>query len=40
MKMALIIYHDGMFPEMAREAAYQGAEVLRTAGYTSPIKPS
>lgn len=41
MKMALIICHDGMFPEMAREAAYQGAEVLlRTAGYTSPIKPS
>jgi formamidase len=30
-----------MFPEMAREAAYLGAEVLlRTAGYTSPIKQS
>ncbi|KAF2868283.1 formamidase [Massariosphaeria phaeospora] len=40
-KMSLIICHDGMFPEMAREAAYQGAEVLlRTAGYTAPIKNS
>ncbi|KAI0133997.1 formamidase [Xylariales sp. AK1849] len=40
-KMSLIICHDGMFPEMAREAAYQGAEVLlRTAGYTPPIKQS
>lgn len=40
-KFSLIICHDGMFPEMAREAAYQGAEVLlRTAGYTSPIKQS
>jgi formamidase len=40
-QMSLIICHDGMFPEMAREAAYQGAEVLlRTAGYTSPIKQS
>jgi formamidase len=30
-----------MFPEMAREAAYLGAEVLlRTARYTSPIKQS
>lgn len=39
--MSLIICHDGMFPEMAREAAYIGAEVLlRTAGYTSPIKQS
>ena len=28
-----------MFPEMAREAAYKGAEVmLRTAGYTAPIR--
>lgn len=40
-KMSLIICHDGMFPEMAREAAYLGAEVLlRTAGYTSPIAAS
>jgi formamidase len=38
-KLALIICHDGMFPEMAREAAYRGADVmLRTAGYTSPIR--
>ncbi|UUX96969.1 formamidase [Aquabacterium sp. J223] len=37
--LALIICHDGMFPEMAREAAYKGAEViLRTAGYTAPIR--
>ena len=40
-KLALIICHDGMFPEMARECAYQGAEImLRTAGYTAPIKHS
>ncbi|CAK7237208.1 hypothetical protein SBRCBS47491_009899 [Sporothrix bragantina] len=39
--MSLIICHDGMFPEMAREAAYRGAEVLlRTAGYTAPIRSS
>jgi formamidase len=38
-KLALIICHDGMFPEMAREAAYKGAEVmLRTAGYTAPVR--
>lgn len=38
-KLSLIICHDGMFPEMAREAAYKGAEViLRTAGYTAPIR--
>jgi formamidase len=37
--LALIICHDGMFPEMARECAYKGADViLRTAGYTSPIR--
>ncbi len=37
--LALVICHDGMFPEMAREAAYKGAEVmLRTAGYTAPIR--
>jgi formamidase len=38
-KLALIICHDGMFPEMAREAAYKGADImLRTAGYTTPIR--
>jgi len=38
-KLALVICHDGMFPEMARECAYRGAEVmLRTAGYTAPIR--
>jgi formamidase len=38
-KLALIICHDGMFPEMAREAAYRGAEILlRTAGYTAPVR--
>jgi formamidase len=38
-KLALIICHDGMFPEMARECAYRGAEImLRTAGYTAPIR--
>lgn len=38
-KLSLIICHDGMFPEMAREAAYKGAEVIiRTAGYTAPIR--
>lgn len=40
-RLALLICHDGMFPEMAREAAYKGANVLlRTAGYTYPIRPS
>ena len=40
-KIALIICHDGMFPEMARECAYKGAEImLRTAGYTAPIRES
>ena len=39
LKLALIICHDGMFPEMARECAYKGAELmLRTAGYTAPIR--
>jgi formamidase len=38
-RISLIICHDGMFPEMAREAAYKGAEIiLRTAGYTAPIR--
>ena len=40
-KLALIICHDGMFPEMAHEAAYKGAEImLRTAGYTAPLRHS
>jgi formamidase len=40
-RLALIICHDGMLPEMAREAAYKGANViLRTAGYTYPIQHS
>ena len=40
-KLALIICHDGMFPEMARECAYKGAEImLRTAGYTAPVRES
>jgi formamidase len=40
-KLALIICHDGMFPEMARECAYKGAEIMiRTAGYTAPIRGS
>lgn len=38
-RLALIICHDGSLPEMAREAAYRGANViLRTAGYTDPIR--
>lgn len=40
-KLALIICHDGMFPEMARECAYKGVDImLRTAGYTAPIRQS
>ncbi len=40
-KLSLIICHDGMFPEMARECAYKGAEIMiRTAGYTAPIRNS
>jgi formamidase len=40
-KIALIICHDGMFPEMARESAYKGANIMiRTAGYTAPIRQS
>ncbi|MRH87922.1 formamidase [Nocardia sp. SYP-A9097] len=39
--LALIICHDGMFPEVAREAAYLGANVLlRTAGYKFPLRQS
>lgn len=40
-KIGLIICHDGMFPEVARECAYKGANIiLRTAGYTAPIRHS
>lgn len=40
-KLSLIICHDGMFPEMSRECAYKGAEIMiRTAGYTAPIRDS
>ncbi|KAB1072430.1 formamidase [Methylobacterium planeticum] len=40
-RIGLIICHDGMFPEMARECAYKGAEIMiRTAGYTAPIRES
>ena len=40
-RLSLIICHDGMLPEAAREAAYRGANViLRTAGYTYPIQHS
>lgn len=40
-KLSLIICHDGQFPEMAREAAYKGSEIMiRTAGYTAPIQQS
>lgn len=40
-KLGLLICHDGMFPEVAREAAYRGANVLlRTAGYKFPLRQS
>jgi len=39
--LSLAICHDGMFPEVARECAYKGANImLRTAGYTAPIRHS
>jgi formamidase len=38
-KLALVICHDGMFPEVARECAYKGAEIMiRTAGYPAAIR--
>ncbi len=40
-KLGLISCPAGMFPEMARECAYKGAEIMiRTAGYTAPIRES
>lgn len=39
--LSLLICHDGMFPEMAREASYRGANVLlRTAGCKFPLRQS
>lgn len=38
-RIAVIVCHDGMFPEVAREAAYKGAELLiRIAGYSSSLQ--
>lgn len=38
-KIAVAICHDGMFPEVAREAAYNGAELLiRIAGYSASLR--
>lgn len=38
-KIAVAICHDGMFPEVARECAYQGAELMiRIAGYSSSLR--
>lgn len=40
-KLALIIGHDGLYPDLARTSASNGAEILlRTAGYTAPIRHS
>ena len=37
-KLAICICHDGMFPEVAREAAYKGANVLiRISGYSTQV---
>lgn len=38
-RLGLVICRDGMLPEMARETAYRGANViLRTAGCAAPIR--
>lgn len=38
-KIAVAICHDGMFPEVARECAYKGAELMiRIAGYSSSLR--
>lgn len=37
-KLAVAICHDGMIPELAREAAYKGANVLvRISGYSTQV---
>lgn len=37
-KLAVCICHDGMFPEIARETAYKGANVLiRISGYSTQV---
>ena len=37
-KLAVCICHDGMFPELAREAAYKGANVyIRISGYSTQV---
>ena len=37
-KLAVNICHDGMFPELAREAAYKGANVyIRISGYNTLV---
>lgn len=38
-KIAVAICHDAMFPEVARESAYKGAELMiRIAGYSTQLK--
>lgn len=38
-KIAVAICHDAMFPEVARECAYKGAELMiRIAGYSSSLR--
>ena len=37
-KLAVCICHDGMFPELAREAAYKGCNVyIRISGYSTQV---
>ena len=38
-RVALIICHDGMFPEMARECAYKGATSCSAPPGTRPDSP-